>query len=458
MKFFLVAVIALLLLPLTTAAAAEEAAVEKLAGPLADYVAKPDDSFRWAVRREQKLGEAPLVEVTLTSQTWRGITWKHQLFLLKPKSVKADASHALLFIAGGTWKDSLDKPPGARDGLPKEAFAFATLAEQTGLPVAVLLQVPHQPILGGRVEDDAIAHTFENFMRTGDPEWLLLLPMVKSAVRGMDATSQYAKKHWSLDIKTFTVSGASKRGWTTWLTGAVDARATGIAPMVIDMLNTAAQMKHQVDTWGGYSEQIHDYTDRGLQKHLASEAGKKLNAIVDPYAYRDRLKQPKLILLGTNDRYWPLDALNLYWDGLPGEKYICYVPNNGHGLKDLDRIAGGLAALHRRVAENKPLPQMTWGLKEKDGKLHLRLTSDVKPRTVQAWIAHSKTRDFRPAKWSSEAMTADGDKFTHQLTIPAEGFAAMFGEAVFNGEKLPLYLSTNVRIVGGKVPAAAAGK
>ena len=53
------------------------------------------------------------------------------------------------------------------------------------------------------------------------------------------------------------------------------------------------------------------------------------------------LKQPKLLLLGTNDRYWPLDALNVYWDGLPGDKYVTYVPNNGHGLKDLPaRVRG----------------------------------------------------------------------------------------------------------------------
>ena len=32
--------------------------------------------------------------------------------------------------------------------------------------------------------------------------------------------------------------------------------------------------------------------------------------MVDPYSYRERLTQSKLILLSTNDRYWPLDALS----------------------------------------------------------------------------------------------------------------------------------------------------
>ena len=34
-------------------------------------------------------------------------------------------------------------------------------------------------------------------------------------------------------------------------------------------------------------------------------------AMVDPYQYLADLTPPKLILLGTNDRYWPLDALKL---------------------------------------------------------------------------------------------------------------------------------------------------
>ncbi|MEX2187836.1 MAG: PhoPQ-activated protein PqaA family protein [Pirellulales bacterium] len=423
-------------------------------GPLAKYVAKADASYKWTKRREGEVAGAKFVELTLTSQTWRETVWRHQLFVLRPASVSADAKHAMLFITGGKWTDDLAGPAGEGDKLPKETPLFIALAEQLKTPVAILLQVPQQPILGGRYEDDAIAETFVNFMKTGDAEWPLLLPMVKSAVRAMDATQELAAKEWKLDLKEFTITGASKRGWTTWLTGAVDPRATAIAPMVIDMLNTAEQMKHQVETWGKPSEQIADYTRRGLQDHLASEPGKALNLIVDPYSYRKRLTQPKLIMLGTNDRYWPLDALNLYWDGLEGEKYILYIPNNGHGLKDVARISGSLAALHRRVVENKPLPKLSWKLDTRDEGLSLAVESDIKPKEVRIWMAKSRTKDFRDSQWTSRIAKRGDDAFSYELSTPTEGYAAMFGEAEYNGESAPFYFSTNVRIIGN---AAAAG-
>ena len=87
-------------------------------------------------------------------------------------------------------------------------------------------------------------------------------------------------------------------------------------------------------------------------------------AIVDPYRYRAVYTQPKLIILGTNDPYWPLDALNLYYDDLPGEKYILYCPNNVHGLKDYARIFGSLSALHHKMISSKKLPKMKWDFAE----------------------------------------------------------------------------------------------
>jgi PhoPQ-activated pathogenicity-related protein len=324
---------------------------------------------------------------------------------------------------------------------------LAAAAEEMGTLVAIISQVPFQPMFDGKKEDEIISYTFEQFLHTGDTEWPLLLPMVKAAVRAMDTVQDFSNQEWSHEIETFTVTGASKRGWTTWLTGATDARVTAIAPMVIDVLNMQKHMQHQIATWGEYSEQISDYTDRGLQDHLASEPGAALRRIVDPYHHLHNIQQPKLLMIGTNDRYWPLDSLNLYWDDLNGDKHVLYVPNNGHGLNDFQRVIGSLNALHQMAARGKVLPKIDWSFLRDGDNLLLHVESNQRPSKVQAWTAMAPKRDFRDAKWTAELAEQNGGKFVHRLPIPAAGFAAVFGEAVFDSGTLPFFLSTNVRIV-----------
>lgn len=159
---------------------------------LHDYIARPDDSFAWTVRQRGKLGSGTYAELILTSQTWHDIVWKHQLYIYRPKTVK-DASQALLLIDGGSWKDKLaEKPNGKKDeSLPEKALVFAALADMVGAPVAILKQVPRQPMFDGRKEDQIIALTFSKFIETGDSDWPLLLPMVKSTVRDGRRTGVY---------------------------------------------------------------------------------------------------------------------------------------------------------------------------------------------------------------------------------------------------------------------------
>jgi PhoPQ-activated pathogenicity-related protein len=427
---------------------------------LADYVARPDDSFHWVKRSEGDIATGKYVELILTSQKWKDIVWKHQLFLLKPASCRDDVKSAVLFITGGSWKDEYELPPSAGAKLPDAALLFALQAEKLQTPVAVLLHCPFQPIFDGKKEDQIIAYTFKNYLETGDPTWPLLLPMVKTAVRAMDATQEACKQQWGLEIESFTVSGGSKRGWTTWLTGAVDKRATALAPMVIDTLHMDKQMELQRLSFGGKpSEQIDDYTTLGLDKQFDTPRGKSLLSIVDPYRYRQSYQQPKLLILGTNDRYWPVDALNLYWDDLPGEKYVLYCPNQGHGIKDYGRVFGSLNALHQRMIHGKKLPKLKWSYTNGNSGLTLHVESDIAPSKVVLWTAAAKNRDFRESQWSSSPTEASGDKFVCNLATPTEGYSAMFAEAVFEEDsETPYYFSTNLRVLPSAEIAAGGGK
>ena len=61
---------------------------------------------------------------------------------------------------------------------------------------------------------------------------------------------------------------ASKRGWSTWTTAAVDKRVIGISPLVIDLLNMTKSFEHHYRAYGAYSEAVKDYEDMGLMNVL----------------------------------------------------------------------------------------------------------------------------------------------------------------------------------------------
>src|SRR5262249_10139535 len=116
------------------------------------------------------------------------------------------------------------------------ALAF-DLAGKIKAPVAFLYGIPNQPLLGNKKEDALIAETFVRYLKTGDASWPLLFPMAKSLARAMDALQEFARQEWKAEVRSFVVTGGSKRGWTTWLTAVADPRVKAIAPLVIDTLN-----------------------------------------------------------------------------------------------------------------------------------------------------------------------------------------------------------------------------
>lgn len=289
---------------------------------LKNYVDAPDASYTW--RRSEWNGHESL---RLASQTWQGVTWEHDVVLCRPK--KGQRRTWVLHITGSD--------PNAFD-----VDWSQTLADLSGCPVAVLFHIPNQPIWDKK-EDDLIAHTFVRYMETGDETWPALFPMVKSAVRTMDALQEYDR-----DVKDIVVFGASKRGWTSWLTAATgDKRVVGIAPMLFDNLNMPAQLAKQMKDWGHYSPMIADYTERGLQEVVDSEQGKKLVRMIDPYAYLDTIDVPVMAIQGSCDPYWTTDASSLYWGKVKGSKWSVTVPNLGHAFERTEWWTPSLAVFAR---------------------------------------------------------------------------------------------------------------
>ena len=410
---------------------------------LQKYVNKPESAFEWQLKnkidREQS-GER-IYDLHFVSQVWQGRKWRHQLQVYRPAEA-APKSTMLLWVTGGAAT-----PPTISLGLE--------LARRINAPVAFLYHIPNQPLLEGNLwEDDLIAETFVRYLESEDESWPLLSPMVKSVVKAMDVLQEFGKKEWSAPIDKFIVAGASKRGWTTWLTAAVDKRVAAIAPVVIDVLNMRAQMPRQLKAFGAYSSRLAAYSSRGLLPIPETPAGRRLLSMVDPWAYRDRLTMPKLIINGTNDFYWATDALNLYWDGIPDNKWVLYVPNAGHNLRRQDRprqeqlndLVNGLAAFSRHQISGKPMPSLRWEHERVNGQLRLTIDAAPGPAGARLWIAESATPDFRTAQWRKQEVALKDGKIIGEVTPPEKGHLAFFGELDYAIDGVRYHLSTQVRM------------
>ncbi|HPU97754.1 MAG TPA: PKD domain-containing protein, partial [Candidatus Hydrogenedentes bacterium] len=305
--------------------------------------------------------------ISMTSQQWRtsadiytgdGVRrdlWTHYITIVDPTNRKSDTG--LLFIDGGSRSTT---PPTTVDDY------FKLVAGLTGVPVALVKNIPSQPIiftdeviagdsteesliLRSRTEDAIIAYSMNKYMESytagnPDPTWPLLFPMAKAAVKAMD-TVQAVLAARNRPVTDFVVSGASKRGWTTWLTGVADCRVKAIAPIVIDVLNMDEQMRHHKQVYGYWAPSIYEYAQERVFDRLVPEGGgsllpeaEALLRLVDPYEYAQlgRLDEPKYLINGTGDQFFVPDSSQWYFSGLPGEKYLNYVSNADHGLLDVN--------------------------------------------------------------------------------------------------------------------------
>ena len=402
---------------------------------LADYVQQADPSFAWRKLEQRQVDGLTATRLECTSQTWRSKVWHHQVLVVRPPKLR---NPDLVFLEIGG--------DGAVDGT---FGSLRTIAERAGAVAASINRVPNQPFYGNRKEDALIAYTFDQYLRTGDASWPLLFPMVKAAVRGMDTVQAFAAQESGQKITRFVLSGASKRGWTTWLAAAVDPRIQAIAPRVIDMLNMKAQAHWAQEMYGGQSERIRAYTELHILDRMDEPRMIELRGWVDPYSYRARYKMPKLLLLGTNDPYWVVDSLRNYWNDLPEPKLVFQTPNAGHDLAGNREALPVLAAFVQMVADRQSLPQMRWQFKsDTSNTVAVAVSLNQPAKSFRLWTAESPIRDFRQAKWSAPNLPpAQGTNFSATVSTPAEGFRAYLVEAEMTTPAgLPYKLSTEARV------------
>ncbi|MCY3810644.1 MAG: PhoPQ-activated protein PqaA family protein [Gammaproteobacteria bacterium] len=426
---------------------------------LDDYVDRPDGSYTWQIAATRELEDSRLVVVDMVSQRWLTEdevdrpAWRHWLRLSIPATLTSDV--AFLYLDGGTYTEAA----------PEEADPnMVAIASATGAVVAQLGAVPFQPLAFdgdgvGRWEDDLVGYNWARFVKGDGPMRIVLEAMTKSAVRAMDTvTAIMATPEWGeRRIERFVVSGISKRGWTSWLTAAVDDRVVGIAPIVFDALNMEASIRHHFAAYGHFSQAVSEFTLHGILPNLGKPKVDQLLQVADPYQYRHRVTVPKLILNATGDEFFLPDSSRFYWDELRGENYLRYVPNANHSMWGTD-VFDTVAAFQWLMANDRRPPQFSWQ-RQRDGTLEV-LPSD-QPQSVLLWQAtNSEARDFRlailgPAFVSTPIEAGQSGMYTARVPPPERGWTAWFLELTYDvGAPKPLKLTTDVVVTPDWLPFA----
>ena len=415
------------------------------------YVQAKDTNYSFRLANTIKGEGYTTYVIDLISQAWLTTNevdrplWQHWLTIVKPD--KVTTSTALLFIGGGSHRTN---PPS------KAEANFVLVATETGTVVAELRNVPNQPTVfagetKGRSEDSLIAYTWDKFLRTGDEKWPARLPMTKAAVRALDTITAFcgSDEGGKVKVDKFFVAGGSKRGWTTWTTAAVDNRVIGIAPIVIDMLNVEPSFRHHFEVYGFYAPAVGDYTHAGIMDWDGTPEYRALMKIEEPYEYRERLTLPKFIINSCGDQFFVPDSAQFYFKDLPGVKYLRYVPNADHSLKNSDAWTT-LLACYSSIVKGTKLPQFSWTL-ENDGSI--RVKAQDKPSAVKLWQAtNPEARDFRlqtiGPEWKSSEIKNESGIYIARVEKPEKGWTAFFAELTYENDKeAPFKFTTQVRVI-----------
>ncbi|WP_172806811.1 PhoPQ-activated protein PqaA family protein [Endozoicomonas arenosclerae] len=432
-----------------------------------DFLNRKDDNFSWRCVETCRSEEFPaitIIHLELISQIWQeglrfGLSqpeWQHRLTLYCPDD--ESEKPCLLMINGGARHDP------SLENTPSRNVDAARLCQLTGAPVAVLKDVPNQPLTFSdgvpRAEDDLVAFSWKVFLENPEQNAFMPVqwPMVKSVIRAMDALCEFSQKQ-SFKIHDFIVAGASKRGWISWLSAAADHRITALIPLVIDVLNVQACIHHHLNVYGTFASAISDYADgdHDILSGLESEGMQQLMHDIDPFAYRDQLFLPTFIINASADEFFPPDSARFYYPQLSELTWLRYLPNASHYLGrdsavNTDEI---MASAFGALISEDDIPMMRWRYLD-EGGLEIRVSH--KPKSASAWMCHNPdARDFRKDVLTESGISYQSKNIEPVDTSPwvyhfcpdnrEQGWTAYFIELVFDNPPYPdLVLTSGVRV------------
>ncbi len=396
----------------------------------------------------------------LISQAWspgemvQPAQWEHTVDLFIPD--KALSQRALVVVNNGINHNTDQAASvGPTDFT---TIALAEIARATNTIVISVSNIPNQYLMyhndgKPRREDDSVARSWALFLDA--PEQQLTTPLhipMAAAISQAMTLAQRELTPWN--IKSFIVSGVSKRGWATWLSAITDSRIEAIVPFVIDLLGTVESLKHMYQSYGGnWPIAFYPYYREHIDEKINTAAFSRLMQISDPLQYRDSVYEPRLriakyIINASGDDFYVPDNTQFYYDKLPGQKVLRVTPNSSH--YGISAFTGqSLITFINRIQRSVTMPDISVSLHSQGNLQKLTARFSQQPTQIMLWKAiNPLARDFRYAcgiRYSSSPLSlAATGEVEVLLNNPVAGWQAAFIEATFSDgfvATTPVYVS-----------------
>ena len=388
----------------------------------------------------------------LDSKKVENVDWLHYVDIVIPKETQTDTG--IMFIDSGVNDENYFR-------LDSTSVSYAL---RTKSVIVNIHNIPAQPVnflasdQESFYEDDLIAYAWNQFLEGGakqkDIEWLPRLPMTRAVVRSMDLAQEITLQN-NVNVKDFVVSGASKRGWTAWTTAAVDDRVVAVVPMVIDMLNMVPSFENHYRSYGEFSPAVQSYVNYNIQDWMETDEFKTLMSYVEPYYFKEKFTMPKYLINAGSDEFFSTDSWRFYYDELPGDKLLRYVPNTNHSLNGR-YLNDDLISYFYRIINDIDMPTLKWELNDNNLNVALDYEGNY---NVSIWNAKNQNgRDFRLWQegelWQKINIQKSNDNnYQVEIKDKSNGYEAIMMEFIIELEsEFPLIISTGPFVIPESYP------
>lgn len=357
---------------------------------LSRYAAKPLNTS-WQINNKTSSDGITIYDVTLILKSFPFTkfarskfslvpknSWKHTLFIYVPERIKSN----IFFMKAGS---------GNLEELHKPNMILSNIAKLFGTICIEAFDIPNQPLvfnneIDGLIEDELMAHSWKDYVNTGNMKNIVNFHMAKSIIEIMKFSDEFVKSELNININNkYILYGASKRALAIWLASSVSDKIEAIVPAVYDVLNVRSTIPNQKNRLGKFSQKLISYVKNGLFKHKLAH---RLFDFIDPINYDSHILIPKFLINAANDNFFTPDSSTHYFDLIRGTKYLRYIPNVDHYL-ETDALQSHLVSIFKMVLGKKFIQ---YDISKVDNVV--TITTNEQIDGLKIWYAENDVFDF----------------------------------------------------------------